>query len=138
MLVGLVVFVLPSGAATVTPVSRDGGLTQVPRLFAVGTLHQFGVTRGTAPMALDARTGLTKRCRLRVVRALCIGHPRGLSQWVGATLNAPKKKTFRTIVQNIFKLTMANQQSTNPKNILKELNSVTLKSTLSTFFSVDK
>ena len=60
MLVGLVVFIFPAGAAAVTAVAGDGDRAAVAQLFAVGALHQFGMTGRTAPIALDARARLAK------------------------------------------------------------------------------
>jgi hypothetical protein len=54
VLVGFVVFVLPSRTAAVTAVTGEAGLTVATVFALVGALHQFSVARGFAPMALDA------------------------------------------------------------------------------------
>jgi hypothetical protein len=54
VLVGFVVFVIPSRTAAVTAVTGKAGLAVATVFALVGALHQFGVARGFAPMALNA------------------------------------------------------------------------------------
>lgn len=53
MKIGLVVFVLPRGAATVTTVLGDGDQSTAARFMAVIALHQFWMSGRTTPVALD-------------------------------------------------------------------------------------
>ena len=53
MQVGFVVLVLPSGTATIAHIVSDGDGPMAAVFFSVGTLHQFSVTGGAAPVLLD-------------------------------------------------------------------------------------
>src|SRR5699024_3501751 len=58
--VGLVVLVFPGGAAAVADIAGDGHQAVAMLFLAVGALHQFGVPRGAAPVALDAGAGIAQ------------------------------------------------------------------------------
>jgi hypothetical protein len=74
MQVGFVVLVLPSGTAAIAHIVRDSGGAMASVFFAVSTLHQFSMARGTAPILLNPCTGFAHGCfcywRLRLV----VGH----------------------------------------------------------------
>jgi hypothetical protein len=61
MQVGLVVLVFPCGAAAVAAVAGDRDQAVAARLVPVVALHQLGVARGLAPVALNAGAGFAER-----------------------------------------------------------------------------
>src|ERR1035437_9986660 len=73
--VDLVVLVLPLCTAAFTAVLGDGDLPVAARFFAVDALHQLGMARGTAPVALDGCARIAKRRLLRFILLIQIlGH----------------------------------------------------------------
>ena len=66
--VGLVVLVFPGRAAAVAAVAGDRDQAVAARLMAVVALHQLGVARGLAPVALNAGAGVAEHYFVRVSR----------------------------------------------------------------------